>query len=169
MIIYLVISYVYKSIPLVKSNTLIYGHASNLMTPQGKIEKYIMRKAFDTPEDPYLPQHILYRQKEQFSDGVGYNWIDELRGKAEQEVGHRLAFLAMSCQSFDISTVQYIEIWRLGELDTMYSYIVSKFRLIRHIFATSNQCCYESIHAIYSPGILQQCCYEYTVNQSGTI
>eukprot|EP00904_Undaria_pinnatifida_P008512 jgi/Undpi1/4791/HiC_scaffold_19.g08144.m1 len=56
-----------------------------LISP-GKIEKYIMRKAFDTPEDPYLPQHILYRQKEQFSDGVGYNWIDELRGKAEQEV-----------------------------------------------------------------------------------
>ena len=49
-----------------------------------------MRKAFDTPEDPYLPQHILYRQKEQFSDGVGYNWIDELRGKAEQEVGQDL-------------------------------------------------------------------------------
>lgn len=49
-----------------------------------------MRKAFDTPEDPYLPQHILYRQKEQFSDGVGYNWIDELRGKAEHEVGSRL-------------------------------------------------------------------------------
>lgn len=46
-----------------------------------------MRKAFDTPEDVYLPQHILYRQKEQFSDGVGYNWIDELRAKAAEEVG----------------------------------------------------------------------------------
>lgn len=45
-----------------------------------------MRKAFDTPEDPYLPQKILYRQKEQFSDGVGYNWIDQLREKAENEV-----------------------------------------------------------------------------------
>ena len=67
---------------------------------QGKIEKYIMRKAFDTPEDPYLPQHILYRQKEQFSDGVGYNWIDELRGKAEEEVGHRLAWLTMFCGNF---------------------------------------------------------------------
>ncbi|CAN0054314.1 unnamed protein product, partial [Ectocarpus sp. 8 AP-2014] len=52
----------------------------------GKIEKHIMRKAFDTPEDVYLPQHILYRQKEQFSDGVGYNWIDELRAKAAEEV-----------------------------------------------------------------------------------
>lgn len=45
-----------------------------------------MRKAFDTPEDPYLPPHILYRQKEQFSDGVGYSWIDQLREKAEHEV-----------------------------------------------------------------------------------
>ncbi|MWB96508.1 asparagine synthase B [Flavobacterium sp. GA093] len=42
------------------------------------VEKYILRKAFDTPEDPYLPAEILWRQKEQFSDGVGYGWIDEL-------------------------------------------------------------------------------------------
>lgn len=44
----------------------------------GGKEKYILRKAFDTPDDPYLPQEVLWRQKEQFSDGVGYNWIDEL-------------------------------------------------------------------------------------------
>lgn len=42
------------------------------------IEKYILRKAFDTPEEPYLPQEVLWRQKEQFSDGVGYSWIDQL-------------------------------------------------------------------------------------------
>ena len=42
------------------------------------IEKYILRKAFDTPENPYLPTEVLWRQKEQFSDGVGYNWVDEL-------------------------------------------------------------------------------------------
>jgi asparagine synthase (glutamine-hydrolysing) len=35
------------------------------------MEKYIIRKAFDTPDDAYLPDHILWRQKEQFSDGVG--------------------------------------------------------------------------------------------------
>lgn len=34
-----------------------------------RIEKWAMRKAFDTPEDPYLPDDILWRQKEQFSDG----------------------------------------------------------------------------------------------------
>jgi asparagine synthase (glutamine-hydrolysing) len=42
------------------------------------VEKYILRKAFDTPDNPYLPQEVLWRQKEQFSDGVGYNWIDQL-------------------------------------------------------------------------------------------
>jgi asparagine synthase (glutamine-hydrolysing) len=46
-------------------------------TYDGK-EKYILRKAFDTPDNPYLPNEVLWRQKEQFSDGVGYNWIDEL-------------------------------------------------------------------------------------------
>ncbi len=48
----------------------------------GRIEKHILRQAFDTPEDPYLPSDILWRQKEQFSDGVGYGWIDSLRDNA---------------------------------------------------------------------------------------
>ena len=51
-----------------------------------RIEKYIMRKAFDTPEEPYLPPAILWRQKEQFSDGVGYGWIDALRDHADTAV-----------------------------------------------------------------------------------
>jgi asparagine synthase (glutamine-hydrolysing) len=42
------------------------------------IEKYILRQAFDHDEKPYLPGSILWRQKEQFSDGVGYSWIDTL-------------------------------------------------------------------------------------------
>jgi asparagine synthase (glutamine-hydrolysing) len=46
-------------------------------TYEGK-EKYILRKAFDTPDNPYLPPEVLWRQKEQFSDGVGYKWIDQL-------------------------------------------------------------------------------------------
>ncbi|CAI4221587.1 unnamed protein product [Auanema sp. JU1783] len=46
---------------------------------QGRdVEKYLLRKAFELDQDPYLPQSILWRQKEQFSDGVGYNWIDTL-------------------------------------------------------------------------------------------
>jgi asparagine synthase (glutamine-hydrolysing) len=49
----------------------------------GRMEKYILRKAFDTTDEPdtqpYLPDKILWRQKEQFSDGVGYGWIDALK------------------------------------------------------------------------------------------
>jgi len=37
-----------------------------------RMEKWILRKAFDTKDDPYLPDEVLWRQKEQFSDGVGY-------------------------------------------------------------------------------------------------
>ncbi|KAL8797335.1 MAG: hypothetical protein Q9195_000489 [Heterodermia aff. obscurata] len=51
-----------------------------------RIEKYILRKAFDTTNEPetkqYLPDKILWRQKEQFSDGVGYGWIDALKANA---------------------------------------------------------------------------------------
>lgn len=35
---------------------------------------------------PSLFQHILYRQKEQFSDGVGYSWIDGLKDHADKQV-----------------------------------------------------------------------------------
>ncbi|KAG7193590.1 asparagine synthetase [Scheffersomyces spartinae] len=56
----------------------------------GHIEKYILRKAFDTTDEPdvkpYLPEEILWRQKEQFSDGVGYSWIDGLKDAAELAV-----------------------------------------------------------------------------------
>ena len=48
------------------------------------MEKYILRKAFDDPEDPYLPESVLWRQKEQFSDGVGYDWVDGLKEHAQK-------------------------------------------------------------------------------------
>ena len=51
-----------------------------------RMEKHILRQSFDTPEDPYLPKEILWRQKEQFSDGVGYSWIDGLKAHAEAQV-----------------------------------------------------------------------------------
>jgi asparagine synthase (glutamine-hydrolysing) len=43
------------------------------------IEKWVLREAFNDKENPWLPENILWRQKEQFSDGVGYNWIDGLK------------------------------------------------------------------------------------------
>lgn len=48
----------------------------------GRIEKWIVRKAFED----YLPESIAWRQKEQFSDGVGYSWIDTLKEQAETKV-----------------------------------------------------------------------------------
>ena len=47
-----------------------------------KMEKHIVREAFAD----YLPDDVLWRQKEQFSDGVGYNWIDSLVEQAESQV-----------------------------------------------------------------------------------
>lgn len=52
------------------------------MCGKGKMEKTILRQAFQG----YIPDEILWRQKEQFSDGVGYSWIDSLRAHAEREV-----------------------------------------------------------------------------------
>ena len=53
-----------------------------------KIEKYVLRKAFSADDlgKPYLPEEILWRQKEQFSDGVGYNWIDGLKSFIESQI-----------------------------------------------------------------------------------
>ncbi len=45
-----------------------------------RIEKWILRKAFED----YLPKEIVWRQKEQFSDGVGYSWIDTLKTVVEK-------------------------------------------------------------------------------------
>jgi len=50
------------------------------------LEKWLLRKAFDVEEAPYLPREVLWRQKEQFSDGVGYNWIDGLKAHANAVV-----------------------------------------------------------------------------------
>ena len=50
--------------------------------PQGRIEKWCVREAFRG----YLPDEILWRQKEQFSDGVGYGWIDSIKAAAELKV-----------------------------------------------------------------------------------
>ncbi len=49
---------------------------------RGRIEKQFLREAFAG----YLPDAVLWRQKEQFSDGVGYSWIDSLKAHAEQQV-----------------------------------------------------------------------------------
>lgn len=52
----------------------------------GRMEKHILRQAFEG----LLPPNILWRQKEQFSDGVGYSWIDSLKAHAEEQVSDEL-------------------------------------------------------------------------------
>ncbi len=51
-----------------------------------RMEKWVLRKAFES----YLPESVAWRQKEQFSDGVGYNWIDSLKELVESEVSDEL-------------------------------------------------------------------------------
>jgi asparagine synthase (glutamine-hydrolysing) len=70
----------------------------------GGMEKYILRKAFDTPSKPYLPEEILWRQKEQFSDGVGYNWIDQLIDYCESKVSDEQ--LETAAERFPYNTPQ---------------------------------------------------------------
>lgn len=47
-----------------------------------RMEKWVLRQAFED----YLPESVAWRQKEQFSDGVGYSWIDTLKDVAEGAV-----------------------------------------------------------------------------------
>ena len=48
---------------------------SDKMINSDRMEKWVLRKAFES----YLPNEVAWRQKEQFSDGVGYSWIDSLK------------------------------------------------------------------------------------------
>ena len=52
------------------------------MIKDGRIEKNILREAFEGK----LLNEVLWRQKEQFSDGVGYNWIDSLKEYVASQV-----------------------------------------------------------------------------------
>lgn len=47
-----------------------------------RMEKWVIRKAFED----LLPESVAWRQKEQFSDGVGYSWIDTLKELVNKEV-----------------------------------------------------------------------------------
>ncbi|BFP42161.1 asparagine synthase B [Flavobacteriaceae bacterium GF1] len=47
-----------------------------------RMEKWAVRKAFED----YLPESVAWRQKEQFSDGVGYSWIDTLKALVDEKI-----------------------------------------------------------------------------------
>jgi len=65
-----------------------------------RMEKWILRKAFED----YLPESVAWRQKEQFSDGVGYSWIDSLKELVDVEVSDRQ--MANARFKFPINTPQ---------------------------------------------------------------
>lgn len=54
------------------------------MINKDRMEKWVLRKSFES----YLPKAIAWRQKEQFSDGVGYDWIDSLKELVEEHVSN---------------------------------------------------------------------------------
>ena len=70
------------------------------MIKNGRIEKWVLREAFKD----YLPESVLWRQKEQFSDGVGYSWIDSLKDLVSKEVSDQ--DLENATKIFPINTPQ---------------------------------------------------------------
>jgi len=84
-----------------------------MVTPQ-RMEKWILRKAFED----LLPESIVWRQKEQFSDGVGYGWIDSLKAKAEETVTGEM--MAKAKFRFPIHTPMSKEEYRYREIFTEF-------------------------------------------------
>lgn len=68
------------------------------MCPGKTMEKRIVREAFSD----MLPEEIVWRQKEQFSDGVGYSWIDTLKKITEELVTDEQ--MAHAAERFPINT-----------------------------------------------------------------
>ena len=68
------------------------------MAKDGKMEKHCLRKGFEK----YLPESVAWRQKEQFSDGVGYGWIDTLKAIAEEKVSDEM--MANASYRFPVNT-----------------------------------------------------------------
>ncbi|MEO8161019.1 MAG: asparagine synthase B [Arenimonas sp.] len=84
--------------------------ASHKMAGKGRIEKAVLREAFEGA----LPPEILWRQKEQFSDGVGYGWIDGLKAQAEAYVSD--AMFAQASLRFPVNPPQSKEAYWYREL-----------------------------------------------------
>lgn len=70
------------------------------MCPGKEIEKKVVREAFAD----ILPQSVAWRQKEQFSDGVGYSWIDTLKAVTAAAVSDEQ--MAHAAERFPVHTPQ---------------------------------------------------------------
>ena len=88
--------------------------AAKMVAPRGNgrppMEKAVLREAFEG----VLPEDILWRQKEQFSDGVGYGWIDGLKAHAAELVSD--AVLAAAAERFPVNPPQTKEAFLYREL-----------------------------------------------------
>ena len=73
--------------------------SEKMITPD-RMEKWILRKAFED----VLPSEVAWRQKEQFSDGVGYSWIDTLKEMVNEEVSDKQ--IEQAAFKFPIQTPQ---------------------------------------------------------------
>lgn len=69
-----------------------------MINPDHPMEKWVLRKAFED----MLPESVAWRQKEQFSDGVGYSWIDTLKATVAVEISDEQ--LANAKYKFPIQT-----------------------------------------------------------------
>ncbi|ULQ60533.1 asparagine synthase B [Brucepastera parasyntrophica] len=63
-------------------DTAMNLNPADKMSGNGRIEKWVLREAFKD----MLPEEIIWRQKEQFSDGVGYGWIDSLKQLCNEKI-----------------------------------------------------------------------------------
>jgi asparagine synthase (glutamine-hydrolysing) len=84
--------------------------AAHKMVSPGRIEKAVLREAFAGA----LPPEILWRQKELFSDGVGYGWIDGLKAQADAYVSD--AMFAQAALRFPVNPPQSKEAYWYREL-----------------------------------------------------
>lgn len=84
--------------PKAKMCSVLNASQSGETDPKASIEKRIVREAFED----MLPEEVAWRQKEQFSDGVGYSWIDTLKKITSEAVTDEQ--MAHAAERFPINT-----------------------------------------------------------------
>ena len=84
--------------PKAKMCSVLHASQSGEADPKASIEKRIVREAFED----MLPEEVAWRQKEQFSDGVGYSWIDTLKKITSEAVTDEQ--MAHAAERFPINT-----------------------------------------------------------------
>ena len=103
-----------------------------MVTADHNMEKWVLRKAFED----YLPESVTWRQKEQFSDGVGYSWIDTLKARANEK--YRIRILKMPSivfRSIRLKQKKNIFIVRYFPNISRLILLRQRFHLIRRLHA----------------------------------